>query len=232
MGEDGRGRHRARRIGELPELLRSWRRRAANALVRATGSKPAAVIAFLILAIAAWIVADVIVGEDTRRTDRHSASTSPGSSLPPPLPPNEPALVAAAGPTAEMPVAPTPAPTSGATPPAPQAPPPSAYPNTPPPQPAPPPAQPAQPAPKVAYAKQYTLMVRSAPTQRADLIATLPNNTPVTVVCHTTGPSVVSFTGRTTTTWDKIITPEGATGYVSDGWLLTEDDITRLVPAC
>ncbi len=85
---------------------------------------------------------------------------------------------------------------------------------------------------RIAYAKQYTLMVRSAPTQRADLVASLPNNTPVTLVCHTTGPSVVSFTGRTTQTWNKVVIPDGRTGYVSDGWVLTTADVTRIVPAC
>ncbi|MCF2529508.1 SH3 domain-containing protein [Yinghuangia sp. KLBMP8922] len=75
-------------------------------------------------------------------------------------------------------------------------------------------------------------MVREAPTQRSGLVATLPNNTKVTVLCHTTGPSVVSFTGRSTEVWNKIALPGGRTGYVSDGWLATSADITTLVPYC
>ncbi|UGQ14751.1 SH3 domain-containing protein [Yinghuangia sp. ASG 101] len=255
MGEDGRGRHRARRIGELPGLLRGWRARTADGLVRAAGSKPGAVIAFLVLAFAAWILADVIVNEDVHRDgNRDAAETRPGDAFPPPLPPGEPALVAAAGPSPDIPVGPAPsAPVEQAPVSEPSAPPPepspSPSPEPPPPAPAPeppapapaspapaatpaPPPPPPAPAPEIAYARQYTLMVRSAPTQRADLVATVPNNTPVTVVCHTGGPAVVSFTGRTTTTWDKIITPQGATGYVSDGWLLTRAEVTELVPAC
>lgn len=229
-----RGRHRA--PGGDPDKFRALRRRTAARIIRATGSRSAAVVTFVVLAVVAWIVADILVGKDPGRTPG-SAGTSPRTQ-PPPLPPNEPAAVAAAGPFVEIQAMPTPtAPVTTA--------PPSSLPSLPPSAgdpsgvdpPAGPPADPPAtaapaPAPRTAYARQYTLMVRSAPTQRSALVATLPNNTAVTLICHTSGPSVTSFTGRTTTTWNKITTPDGTTGYVSDGWVLTSDDVTRLVPSC
>jgi hypothetical protein len=230
-------RHAAQRPGGDPDKLRALRRRTAARIVRATGSRSAAAVSFLVLAIVAWIVADILVGKDPGRTA--GSADPPSRAQPPPLPPNEPAAVAAAGPSVEIQAMPTPAPAptpgTGATTPGPSgtAPTPPGTPSAPPPPVDEPPANPGVAAsPKTAYAKQYTLMVRSAPTQRADLVATLPNNTPVTLVCHTTGPSVTSFTGRVTTTWNKITTPDGTTGYVSDGWVLTSDDVTRLVPVC
>ncbi|MEU8138802.1 SH3 domain-containing protein [Streptodolium elevatio] len=234
------GRHRAR--GGDPDRLRAWRRRAAARILRATGSRTGAALTFVVLAIVAWIAADVMVGEGARSPGRSQSPSANGGAVPP-APPNEPGLVAAAGPSAEIQTTPTPAapPTEQAPEPSPPAPPPSSptpspAPTTAPPAPRPePPPAPTEPAPanaRTAYAKQYTLLVRSAPTQRADLVASLPNNTPVTLVCHTTGPSVVSFTGRTTQTWNKVVIPDGRTGYVSDGWVLTSADVTRLVPAC
>lgn len=234
------GRHRAR--GGDPDRLRAWRRRTAARILRATGSRTGAALTFAVLAIVAWIAADVMVGEDTKSPARSELPSANGGAVPP-APPGEPALVAAAGPSAEIQTTPTPAP-----PPTTQAPPASEPPATTPPPaaspttaPAPPPpsstappapAAPAAPNARTAYARQYTLMVRSAPTQRSELVATLPNNTPVTLICHTTGPTVVSFTGRTTPTWNKVEIPDGRTGYVSDGWVLTTEDVTRIVPAC
>lgn len=228
------GRHRGR--GGDPDRLRAWRRRTATRIIRATGSRTGAALTFVVLAIVAWIAADVMVGEDTKSPARAEPPPVNGASVPP-LPPHEPALVAAAGPFPEIQSIPTPTPSAPVP-----TPPPAAAPPTPPPSSsAPPPPSSTTPPPsaappstnsRTAYTRQYTLMVRSAPTQRSDLVATLPNNTPVTLVCHTTGPSVVSFTGRTTPTWNKVVIPDGRTGYVSDGWVLTSADVTTLVPNC
>lgn len=83
-----------------------------------------------------------------------------------------------------------------------------------------------------AYARQYRMLVRSGPTQTADIVATLTYNVPVTVLCHTTGPSAYSFNGASTRVWDKIRTQDGTTGYVSDGWILTAAAVDQIAPAC
>jgi hypothetical protein len=90
----------------------------------------------------------------------------------------------------------------------------------------------AQADPLTAYARQYRLLVRSSATQSSAVVATLAYNEQLTLVCHTTGPRVVSFTGGRTEVWNKVRTPAGVTGYVSDGWVLTTAAVDQLVPAC
>ncbi|GAA4953615.1 hypothetical protein GCM10023205_13760 [Yinghuangia aomiensis] len=225
------------------DALKARRRRAVRSAVRVAGSRAAAVFALAVLVLAAWTLADVTFGRSpgSRRAD-------PPPTVPPTTPawpPIEPAGVVAAGPVPQEQPAPrantpaqdssgpaaseAPAPpqsTPGATPstPLPRSPAPSAPPKT--------TATPDAPTRPTAYAHQYNLLIRSAPTQRSGLVAAVPNDTPLGLLCHTTGPSVVSFTGRSTTTWAKVTAPTGKTGYVSDGWILTPDDVTALVPAC
>ncbi|MDI2124524.1 SH3 domain-containing protein [Yinghuangia seranimata] len=236
----------------LPAVLdgfKARRRRAVGSAVRAAGSRAAAVFGLVVLVLVGWILADVTFGHDPSRRNAEPPKPTPPTT--PAWPPIEPAAVAAAGPAAQdQPVPPQNRPPSGPAPaeaPTPTQPPPSHAPappksTTPAPQPPadppasptpPPPApEPAPPPKPVAYAHQYNLLVRSAPTQRSDLVASVPNNTPLTLICYTTGPSVVSSSGRSTTTWDKVTEPGGKTGYVSDGWVLTSDDVTKLVSGC
>lgn len=82
------------------------------------------------------------------------------------------------------------------------------------------------------YVRQYRMLVRSKPTQASDVVATLDYDKQVTLVCHTTGTWAFSFTGASTLVWDKIVTPDGAIGYVSDGWVLTAAPVDRVVPGC
>lgn len=224
--------------------LKARRRRAVRGAVRVAGSRAAAVFALVVLALAAWTLADVTFGRSPG-SHRAGPAAPAGPPTTPAWPPIEPAGVVAAGPVPqEQPAprentrppdssgpaaaeAPAPPQTSpGATP---AAPPTRAPASTPPPETTP--DAPAPPRP-TAYAHQYNLLIRSAPTQRSALVAAVPNDTPLTLLCHTTGPSVVSFTGRSTTTWAKVTAPTGKTGYVSDGWILTPDELTALVPPC
>lgn len=225
--------------------LKARRRRAVRSAVRVAGSRAAAVFALVVLALAAWTLADVTFGRSpgSHRADPADPAVPPTT---PAWPPIEPAGVVAAGPVPQEQPAPrenSRAPDStgpaASEAPAPPRTTPGAAPSAPPAQ-APAPATPAAPpqtgapAPPrpTAYARQYNLLIRSAPTQRSSLVAAVPNDTPLTLLCHTTGPSVVSFTGRSTTTWNKVTEPGGKTGYVSDGWVLTPDDVTALVPPC
>jgi hypothetical protein len=241
--------------GRFRDGLHARRRRALRGAVRFAGSRAGAVFAAVVLTLAGWTLVDVTFGRDPGRNGADPDARGGPQSGTMPI---EPAAVAAAGPVPQdqpLPAENRPAGPSASEPPAPhtaaQSGQPQNTPAAPPPSdtaPAAPPASaPAAPAPAstapsasadpeplrpTAYARQYNLLVRSAPTQRSALVASLPYDTSLTLICHTTGPAVVSFAGGTTTTWDKVAVPGGKTGYVSDGWVLTPDEVTALVPPC
>lgn len=86
---------------------------------------------------------------------------------------------------------------------------------------------------KTAYTRNpQGLIVRSAPAHTGEFVVRVEYDNPVTLICHTTGPKVYGRNGLATTLWDKVTTPGGKTGYVPDVWVLTEAEVTELVPAC
>ncbi|MEU8136986.1 hypothetical protein [Streptodolium elevatio] len=86
---------------------------------------------------------------------------------------------------------------------------------------------------KTAYTRNpQGLIVRSAPAHTGDFVVRIEYDSAVTLICHATGPKVYGRNGLATTLWDKVTTPGGKTGYVPDVWVLTEAEVTELVPAC
>lgn len=86
---------------------------------------------------------------------------------------------------------------------------------------------------KTAYTRHPRgLIVRSEPANTASTVVTLEYDHELTLICYTTGPKVYGRNGLASELWDKVTTPGGKTGYVPDSWVLTEAEVTELVPAC
>lgn len=75
------------------------------------------------------------------------------------------------------------------------------------------------------------LPVRAQADIRAAELGRAPENSSVTVACHTDGPPV-SGRSRTSGVWVRMTAANGATGFAPDVWLVTRGDVRSLVPRC
>lgn len=90
------------------------------------------------------------------------------------------------------------------------------------------------PSGKTAYTRQRVsdLTVREQPSPDSDAVDRLVYDSEVTLVCHTEGPAVYGFNGRSSRVWDKVKTANGKTGYVPDGWVATDGEVSTQVESC
>jgi uncharacterized protein YraI len=75
------------------------------------------------------------------------------------------------------------------------------------------------------------LMIRSNPNDAGSRIGKVPSGASVEVLCQTTGPSVSDRKYGTTTIWDRI-SYGGTTGYVTDLYVLSNQDRIAGVGSC
>lgn len=80
--------------------------------------------------------------------------------------------------------------------------------------------------------QQRALFLRQGPETDAKILENLAYDTEVTLLCHTEGPLIYGMNGRSSKLWDKVRTAEGNVGYVPDGWVATQGEVTTLVEAC
>lgn len=75
------------------------------------------------------------------------------------------------------------------------------------------------------------LPVRAQADTRAAEVGRAPENSSVTLACHTAGPPVHGRS-RTSEVWVRMTAANGASGYVPDVWLVARGDVRSLVPPC
>lgn len=80
--------------------------------------------------------------------------------------------------------------------------------------------------------QQRALFLREGPETDAKILANLPYDTEVTLICHTEGPSIYGMNGRASKLWNKVRTSDGKVGYIPDEWVATQSLTTDLVEAC